>query len=76
MILEPLHLEFDNNYNLNVIKEIKTTSSFLSMDENVRKCQDDETFDECVTKKYVENLKDECKCLPLNLRLTKEVNRR
>ena len=49
------------------------TSSFLSMERNVRKCQDDISFDECVTREYVDNLIKKCNCLPLNLRLTEKV---
>ena len=71
--LEPLHIVFENEYNFNVVKEISATSSFLSMDRDVSKCQDDETFDECVTEKYVNALKDKCKCLPLSLSLFDEV---
>ena len=63
----------ENEYNLNVIKEITATSSFLSMERNVRKCQNDESFDECVTRKYIDNLIKKCNCLPLNLRLTYKV---
>ena len=66
---EPL----ENEYNLNVIKEISATDSFLSMNENDRKCQGVETFDECVTRKYIDDLKNKCNCLPLHLRLTNEV---
>ena len=58
---------------MNVIKEITATSSFLSMDRNVRKCQDDETFDDCVTRKYIDDFIRQCNCLPLNLRLTEKV---
>ena len=71
--LEPLHFVFENEYNLNVVKEISATESFLSMNRDVSKCQDDETFDECVTEKYVNALKDKCKCLPLSLSLFDEV---
>ena len=63
----------ENECNLNVIKEITATSSFLSLDRNVRKCQDDETFEECVTSKYIDNLIKKCNCLPLDLRLTEKV---
>ena len=63
----------ENECNLNVIKEITATSSFLSLDRNVRKCQDDETFDDCVTRKYIDDLIRQCNCLPLNLRLTEKV---
>ena len=64
---------FENKYNLNVVKEISATASFLSMDKDVSKCQDEETFGDCVTRKYVNALKDKCKCLPLNLILMDEV---
>ena len=63
----------ENEYNLNVIKEITVTDSFLSMADEVRECHEEETFDECVTEKYMEVLKAECDCLPLNLRIHDEV---
>ena len=71
--LEPLNLEIGNEYNLNVIKEITATSSFLSMERNVRKCQNNVSFDVCVTSKYIDNLIKKCNCLPFNLRLTEKV---
>ena len=71
--LEPIDLDIGNEYNLNVIKEITATSSFLSMDRNVKICQVNETFDECVTRKYIEGFIKKCKCLPLDLRLTEKV---
>ena len=55
------------------MKEISATDSFLSMDRDVSKCQDDETWDECVTRKYINDLKDKCKCLPTSLNLMDEV---
>ena len=63
----------ENEYNVNVIKEITTTSSFQSMERNERKCQNDKSFDECVTSNYIDNINKKCKCLPLNLRLTEKV---
>ena len=68
-----MHIVFENEYNLNVVKEISATDSFLSMDRDVSKCQDDETWDECVTRKYINDLKDKCKCLPTSLNLMDEV---
>ena len=38
-------------HNLNVIKEIKVTDSFLSMEKDIRGCQE-ESFDDCTTIKY------------------------
>ena len=64
----------ENRYNLNVLKEITASNSFLSLEKDVRKCQDMETFNECVTTKFIRDIKSKCKCLPLNLRLNMKVN--
>ena len=71
---DPIHLELENRYNLNVLKEITVSNSFLSLGKDVRKCQDVETFNECVTTKFIHDLKSKCKCLPLDLRLNMKVN--
>ena len=71
---DPIHLELENRYNLNVLKEITVSNSFLSIKKDVRKCQDVETFNECVTTKFLHDLKSKCKCLPLDLRLNMKVN--
>ena len=71
---DPIHLELENRYNLNVLKEITASNSFLSLEKDVRKCQDVETFNECVTTKFIHDLKSMCKCLPLDLRLNMKLN--
>ena len=53
----------ENEYNVNVIKEITTTSSFQSMERNERKCQNDKSFDECVTSNYIDNINNKIKDL-------------
>ena len=68
-------MALNNEYNLNVIKEVTVTDSFLSMDKDVRGCQAGETHDSCVTANYIEAIKNKCRCLPLSLRLSKEVGR-
>ena len=60
-------------YDLNVIKEISVTDSFLSLDDNIRGCQK-ESFDDCTTRKYKKTVLETCKCLPFKLRLTEEVS--
>ena len=63
----------EGEYNLNVLKEMKTTESFLGLDESARGCQNQEPF-VCSTKKYVDTFVSQCGCLPLNMRLeNKEV---
>ena len=56
----------------NVIKEIKVTNSFLSLDKDIRGCQE-ESNDECTTRKYMNTLMNKCQCLPFHLRLSNKV---
>ena len=73
MILDPVRLFGEGQYNLNNIKEIAVTDSFMGLDKDTRKCQNIETYDDCKTRLYIEHLKQECGCLPLHLRLSGKV---
>ena len=53
------------------MKEIYVTDSFLSMDKDIRACEE-ESYDECTTRKYNDTW-DKCQCLPFQLGLIKEV---
>ena len=72
-IIEPISLIGEGEYNLNVLKEIKATDSYLELDQDVRKCQNDEPLFNCTTRKFIETILSECKCLPSNLGLTNKV---
>ena len=61
-------------YNIYIIKEIGVTDSFLTLDKDIRGCQE-ESYDECTTKKYKNDLITKCQCLPFHLRFTEEVGR-
>ena len=71
--VDTLQLALEYEYNLNVIKEIAVTESFLTLDGSVIGCQNVETYDDCETRNYIETFKKNCKCLPLNVRISKEV---
>ena len=43
-LLDSLKLQLGYEYNLNAVKEIQVTDSFLSLDESTRKCQHKETY--------------------------------
>ena len=43
------------------------TDSFLSLSQKDRGCQNEETYNNCTTRAYLEDLKKRCKCLPLSL---------
>ena len=44
LLIDSLRLQLNYEYNLNVVKEISVTDSFLDLDESTRGCQDYETF--------------------------------
>ena len=55
-------------YNLNSIKEIGATESYLSLDQDVRGCQTKEPLHVCTTRLYIDTLLDQCKCIPFNIK--------
>ena len=63
----------EGEYNLNSMKEISVTESFLGLDRDTIKCQNIETYDDCKTRLNLENLRQTCGCLPLFLKLSEEV---
>ena len=62
-------LPLDKYYRLQVVKEVSVTDSFLTLPVKTKKCQKENTFDECTTQRYIENLKIKCDCFPLQLGL-------
>ena len=73
LFIEPVSLIGEGEYNLNVLKEIKATDSFLGLDQDVRKCQNDEPLFNCTTRKFIKDILTECSCLPSNLRISNKV---
>ena len=68
-------LSGEGQYNLNILKEIKCTSSFNGMNQGIRKCQNKESFDECKTRQYEEVLRKNCGCIPFEIRLLEQVQK-
>ena len=69
-----MQLVGEGEYNLNVLKEIKVTESYLGLDSVVTGCQTKESFDNCTTRMYRQTFIDQCKCLPFDIRLSNEVS--
>ena len=65
--LDPVTLSGEGEYNLNILKEIKATESFLSLDQNKKNCQNVEPYDECTTRQLSNQIKEKCGCLPLSI---------
>ena len=61
-------------FNLDGLTEIKATSSYWGLEQDVRKCQNKETFYNCTTRHYIKTLIEECECLPFNIRLSRKVS--
>ena len=68
-----MQLKIGNEYNLNNVKEISVTEEFLTLDKTIINCQNEETLDDCKTRKYVNTLIEQCKCLPFTIRNYNEV---
>ena len=68
LLSDPLKLPLESTYNLNSVKTVTVSEDFLTLDENIRQCQDMEQYDDCSTKHFVEQLLNACKCLLTNCR--------
>ena len=65
----------EGKYNLNAIKEIKVTESYLGLDIEDRGCQNEEAVEECTTRQYIETLLHKCTCLPLKIAIRRNVRK-
>ena len=71
---EPIKLIGEGKYNLNAVKEIQVTESYLGMDEDIRGCQNQLSMENCTTKQYLETLQTQCGCIPFNIKILKKVS--
>ena len=60
-------------YNLNDVKYIEVTESFLGLDYETIGCQNEELREDCKTRHYIAALMSQCKCLPLGVLTNNEV---
>ena len=58
---------------MNVLKEIEVTPYFLGLDQTTRFCQNEEMFESCTTRQYIDTLLEQCGCLPFNIRMSDKV---
>ena len=71
--LEPVKLTGEFQFNLQSLKEINVSDSFLGLDVTSRKCQNIETYNDCKTRHYIKNMTQVCGCLPLSHIMSEEV---
>ena len=67
-VLVPLRLLGEGSYALSSVKEISVTDDFLRLPDNSRKCQNIESFEQCVTKHNLASISEACKCIPYGLK--------
>ena len=61
--LDTLKLRPGKEYNFNVVKQVEGTESFLGQNKDVINCQNEESYEICVTRNYIDSLIQRCKCL-------------
>ena len=67
MFSEPLTFDGEGNYALSNVKEFDVTSGFINLGEEVTECQDQESFEECNTRNYLQVARKDCGCTPFSL---------
>ena len=67
-------LKIGSEYNLNNVKEIYATDDFVTLDKTIRNCQNDISLQDCQTRKYIDEMVKNCKCLPFGIRNGKEAS--
>ena len=54
-------------YSMEVVKEIRTTQSFNTLDVEQKECQSMETVENCFSTHLLKKIKENCKCVPYEL---------
>ena len=67
-ILAPIHLYGAGQYELNNVKEVLVTESFLGMEQETIGCSNKEDTGSCHTRRYLERLNATCHCIPFSLK--------
>ena len=70
---EPVMLMGEGEYNINNMKELKVTESFLGLDLKDRGCQNEETMEDCSTRQHIDACLQECGCLPFSVSILNNV---
>ena len=64
----------EGQYNLNVVKEVAVTNSFMSLDTRIIGCQQLYDYEDCKSSHYLKSFLNKCKCLPFNLMILEKVD--
>ena len=53
---------------MEVVKEITVTEAFKSLSGDLKKCQTHESFEDCMSTQLLNNIRENCFCLPYELK--------
>ena len=70
---ESVMLIGEGEYNINNVKQLRVTKSFLGLDEENRVCQNKESIHNCTTRKHLDTILESCGCLPVNIWFSEKV---
>ena len=62
-----MQLYGEGDYALANMKHMDGTEGFLSLDDEVKKCQNEESVLECKAKTYIDSGREKCGCVPYQL---------
>ena len=62
----------EGDYHLDVLKETQIMDSYMELDEDVRGCQNEEPFDNCTTRQYIDSILKTCGCVPYSINLSRK----
>ena len=54
---------------MSAVKEIRVTEDYLGLEEETRKCQNQESFEDCTTREYLQTVEKHCHCVPYGLNM-------
>ena len=58
----------EGEYNLNALTAVEITDSYLGLDQDVRKCQNVEPYQNCTSRHYFDTFLGQCGCLPFYMK--------
>ena len=67
-LLAPKTLYGAGNYGLTNVKQIDVTKNFLNLPTDIQLCQNDQSFEDCLTRYFKETIIRMCDCTPYQLR--------
>ena len=72
--LEPSILQGVGTFVIESVKDIKATSSYYGLGENVIGCSDEEPYFDCTSRIFKQEASQNCDCLPSSINFNSEVD--